>query len=384
MRTKTQEEFLSLIRYEISGTPLPEGFTVSDEDALIRLSEKQDLTHLIYDALAKNGIQCTDKKAASQYFAALWRVEQMDYELGRMSELFEENGIDYIPLKGCVMRGLYPERWMRTSADIDILLRAEQEEKAEALLVSELGYEQDNEHAGVHHASFFSPENHVHIEPHRMLFHEIHTDRYADVFNNIWDRSLPDPDGTEHRYVLSDADVYAFHLAHMEKHFHQSGGCSVRGLIDLWLLNRIPYVDAEGRKKRLKECQITTFEEKMHGLINAWMDGAPPENEYLEQFILEGYIYGNSERGAKLATVKSGKFGYILRRAFLPRSQMEGLFPVLKKHHWLLPVMWPVRWVKRLADKGSRRRMKTQIKSSLNADEATLDLIGKMSDYLGI
>jgi hypothetical protein len=63
---------------------------------------------------------------------------------------------------------------------------------------------------------------------------------------------------------------------------------------------------------------------------------------------------------------------------------MEGLFPVLKKHHWLLPVMWPVRWVKRLADKGSRRRMKTQIKSSLNADEATLDLIGKMSDYLGI
>ena len=384
MRTKTQEEFLNLIRYEISGTPLPEGFAVSDEDALIRLSEKQDLTHLIYDALAKNGIGCGSQKAMSQYFAALWRVEQMDYELGRMSELFEENGIDYIPLKGCVMRGLYPGRWMRTSADIDILLRAEQEEKAEALLVSELGYEQDNEHAGVHHASFFSPENHVHIEPHRMLFHEIHTDRYADVFNNIWDRALPDPDGTEHKYVLSDADVYAFHLAHMEKHFHQSGGCSVRGLIDLWLMNRIPGEDAEGRKERLAECRIPVFEEKMRSLINAWMDGSPAENEDLEQFILEGSLYGNSVRGAELATVKRGKFGYIIKRAFLPRSQMEGLFPVLKKHPWLLPIMWPVRWVKRITDKGSRSRMKTQIKSSLSADEATLDLIGKMSEYLGI
>ena len=96
MRTKTQEEFLSLIRYEIAGAPLPDGFFVSDEDALIRLSELQDLTHLVYDALTKNGIACGSKKAAGQYFAALWRVEQIDYELGRMSELFEENGNHFI------------------------------------------------------------------------------------------------------------------------------------------------------------------------------------------------------------------------------------------------------------------------------------------------
>ena len=94
MRTKTQEEFLSLIRYEIAGTPLPEEFAVSDESALLKLSELQDLTHLIYDALQKNNIPCKNPIFMSQYFAALWRVEQMDYELGRMSELFEENGMN--------------------------------------------------------------------------------------------------------------------------------------------------------------------------------------------------------------------------------------------------------------------------------------------------
>ena len=103
MRTKTQEEFLSLIRYELAGTPLPEGFAVSDEGSLLKLSELQDLTHLVFDALQKNGIACRDQKFMSQYFAALWRVEQMDYELGRMSKLFEENGIDYVPFKGSVM-----------------------------------------------------------------------------------------------------------------------------------------------------------------------------------------------------------------------------------------------------------------------------------------
>ena len=384
MRTKTQEEFLSLIRYEIAGTPLPEEFAVSDESALLKLSELQDLTHLVYDALQKNNIPCKNPKYMSQYFAALWRVEQMDYELGRMSELFEENGIDYIPLKGSVMRDLYPERWMRTSADIDILLRPEQEEAAETLLMNRLGYEQDFENAYVHHASFFPPENHVHIEPHRMLFHESHTDRYEDVFRNIWERALPDPDGTKHRYILSDVDVYSYHLAHMEKHFHQAGGCSVRGLIDLWLMEKIPGADIESRKNRINECRISTFEEKMCGLINSWMKALPAENEDLEQFILEGYLYGNPVRRAELTTIKRGKLGYIINRAFLPRIQMEGLFPVLKRHPWLLPVMWPVRWVKRVTDKNSRSRMKTQLKGSLSADEETLERVRRISEYLDI
>ena len=63
MRTPTQEALLSIIRYEIAGTPLPDGFNVPDMDELIELSEKQDLTHLVYDALTRNGIPCSSEKA---------------------------------------------------------------------------------------------------------------------------------------------------------------------------------------------------------------------------------------------------------------------------------------------------------------------------------
>lgn len=170
----------------------------------------------------------------------------------------------------------------------------------------------------------------------------------------------------------------------MEKHFHQAGGCSVRGLIDLWLMEKIPGADIESRKNRINECRISTFEEKMCGLINSWMKALPAENEDLEQFILEGYLYGNPVRRAELTTIKRGKLGYIINRAFLPRIQMEGLFPVLKRHPWLLPVMWPVRWVKRVTDKNSRSRMKTQLKGSLSADEETLERVRRISEYLDI
>ena len=384
MRTKTQEGFLSILRYEICGTELPQSFAVSDEEALIRLSEKQDLTHLVYDALTRSGVGCGSQKAMSQYYAALWRVEQMDYELGRISELFETHGIDFMPLKGAVMRGMYPQRWMRTSADIDILLRAEQEEEAEALLAEKLGYLQDTEHQGVHHASFFSPENHVHIEPHRMLFHEIHSDKYTDHFRSVWDRALQDPAGRGHRYMLSDAERYAFHIAHMEKHLHLGGGCSVRGLIDLWFLDRMPDADKEGRKRLLEECSLTLFESRMRGLIDAWMDGCPAENEQLEQYVLEGYLYGTTERKAELDIKKQGRLGYFIRRAFMPYKTMKTQYPVLEKHPYLLPVMWPVRWARRMADKAGRARMKTQLKTSLTADEGTIGEIRELSEYLGI
>ena len=383
MRTKTQEEFLSLIRYELAGTPLPDGFAVSDEGSLLKLSEQQDVTHLVFDALQKNGIACRDQKFMSQYFAALWRVEQMDYELSRISSLFEENSIDFIPLKGAVIRDLYPQRWMRTSADIDILLRAEQEEAAEELLMKKLGYEQDKEHAGAHHASFYAPKNHVHIEPHRMLFHESHSDRAAGFFINVWDRALPDPDGSRHRFVLSDADLYTFHVAHMEKHFHQSGGCSVKGLIDLWLLNRISSADTDGRRRSLEKCGLTTFENKMRGLIDAWMDGRPAENELLEQYILAGYLYGSNERRAKIDTRKTGKIRYILGRVFMPIDLMKINYPVLEKRPYLLPFTWVARWTG-IFNKKRRTRIKTQLSSSITADSSSLEKLQELSDYLGI
>lgn len=384
MRTPVQEAFLSIIRYEIAGTPLPDGFSVPDMEALLELTEMQDLTHLVYDALKKNGLPCNSSKAISQYYASMWRVEQMEYELCRMSDVFEDNGIDFIPLKGSVIRSLYPEPWMRPSADIDLLLKADQEKTAEKLLAGELGYEFEKGVSYAHHGTMFSPNNHIHIEPHWTLFHETQSDNsYVKLFARVWDRALPDPSGRGHRYMLSDADTYAYHVAHMEKHFHESGGCSIRGLIDLWLMNRVPDPDLESRRRLLAEGGLTRFENRMNDLIECWMQGLPVENEYLEQFILSGYLYGTLGRKACLQTEQKGSAKYIFERIFMPYAQIKTLYPVLEKHPWLLPAMWVRRWIK-VADKDSRIHFAGQVKASVSTDKRTLNDLRDLAVYLGI
>ena len=384
MRTPTQEAFFSIIRYEIAGTPLPEGFCVPDMDALVKLADDQDLTHLVYDALTKNGIPCSSEKAFKQYCAAIWRVEQLDHELQRLSGLFEDRKIDFIPLKGCVMRGLYPQRWMRTSADIDILFRQEQEKEAERLMAEELGYVNNDDHPCAYHGSLHSPENHIHIEPHWALFDGSDLkDLSIKAFSTVWERAVADPDGRASRYMMSDADLYAFHVAHMEKHFRKAGGCSVRSLIDLWMLDRLPDADIEGRRSLLEQCGLTQFEKKIKKLIYSWMDGEATENEYLEQYVLNCYLFGNQERGARIQTQKKGSARYILERIFMPYDQIKLLYPVLEGHPWLLPAMWVRRWTK-VADRDSRKRFEGQVKSSVASDKNDQQELKDLLEYLGI
>ena len=384
MRTPTQEAFLSLIRFEIAGTPLPDGFAVPDMDALLKIAERQDMTHLVYDALTRNGIACGSSKARSLFFASMWRVEQMDYELERMAGVFEDHGIDFIPLKGSVVRDLYPERWMRTSADIDLLIREDQEKTCEELLVKELGYEYDTDTEYIHHGTLYSPNNHVHVEPHWTLFHEVHSDkRYVELFDRVWERAVPDPQGRGHRYMLSDADVYTYHVAHLEKHLHQGGGCSIKGLLDLWMMDIMPDADTEGRRKEIEEGGLTRFEDRMKDLIQCWMEGLPAENDQLEQFILEGSLFGSAEMDIEMQTRKKGRIGYISGRLFMPLSELKLLYPVLEKHPVLLPIMWIRRWGKAF-DKDSRQRFEEQVKATINADKDDLAKLGELADYLGL
>ena len=383
MRTPVQEAFLSIIRYEIAGTPLPEGFIVPDMEALLELSEKQDLTHLVYDALTRNGIPCSSQKALKQYYAALWRVEQMDHEYQRMCGLFEEHGIDFIPLKGSVTRSLYPQRWMRTSADIDLLFRAEQEKEAEELMAAELGYEYAECGDSIAHGNLFSPVNHIHIEPHRTLFHDLNTNgNYVELFNDIWNRAQKDPDGSGHKYKMSDSDTYTFIVAHTEKHLHHDGGCSIKSLLDIWLMDRMPAADRNGRADMIGRADLTRFESIMKGLICSWMDGRPAESESLEQFILKGEMYTSWSRNIVLQTKNSGRFRYYLGRVFMPLDEMKLLYPVLNDHPLLLPVMWIKRWTK-LTDKDTMKRVNQEVHVSINADKEELKEINEISDYLG-
>ena len=53
--------------------------------------------------------------------AAVFRYEQQ-YEFQRICAVLEQAEVSYIPLKGLLLRNCYPEGWMRTSGDLDLLV----------------------------------------------------------------------------------------------------------------------------------------------------------------------------------------------------------------------------------------------------------------------
>ena len=381
MLTKTQEEFLSLIRFEICGTALPKDFSVSDENALIALAKKQDLTHLIYDALIKNDLPCSSSFAMQQYYASIWRVEQMQHEIARLSELFEEEKIDFILLKGSVMRRFYPENWMRTSADIDILFRESEFERVKKLVIEKLGYKGEDGNGGTCHYSVFAPGSEVHVELHRQLFTEyLAKPRVFETMSRVW-TMVEKTDDSSCQYTMPDALLYFYHLAHMAKHITYSGGCAVRGLIDLWLLDNIPDKDEAGRKQLLEENDLAVFGNHMSALADAWMNGRPAPSEELEQYILADYMYGNEGRRLANAVSKNGSAKVVLQKIFMPYDKIKNLYPVLKKHRYLTPVFEVVRWTG-VFNKERRERLKNGVSTLSRTDEGAVNTANSISKLL--
>lgn len=103
--------------------------TSDDLQQLYALAEKHDLAHLVGHALFRGGLI---DQASSWYqpfqkaqLKAVYRYEQSRHELMKIKEILEEAQIAYMPLKGAVVRDYYPEPWLRTSCDLDVLVHEE-------------------------------------------------------------------------------------------------------------------------------------------------------------------------------------------------------------------------------------------------------------------
>ena len=98
----------------------------ADEKALaavFALAKKHDLGHLVAHALAGEKLDPELLgKAEKVKLTAVWRVKNIENEQGRVRKCLEGAGIPFVLLKGAVVRDYYPEPWMRTSSDIDVLV----------------------------------------------------------------------------------------------------------------------------------------------------------------------------------------------------------------------------------------------------------------------
>ena len=376
---------MSLISSELGSRSFDYRSELSEEtlNSLYKLSKKHDLSQLLVAPLEKISslkpeYQVTEKFKKS-LFTAIYRYEKSNFDLGQICELFAAEGIDHLPLKGAVIRAYYPKPYLRTSCDLDILVKLGDLDRAAELLVSKLGYRLDKKER--YDVSLFTPSN-AHIELHFGLVEDVF--REAEPIKNVWDGGEL-RETSPHRYEMTPELFLFFHIYHTAKHFVH-GGCGIKPFIDLWIIkNKIGY-DVERAEKLLAENGFLEFYKNALSLSEIWFDG----KEYtsvakdMEDYILQGGVYGSFEQNLAMSqTKRGGKLGHILSRIFVPYSTLAVLYPSIKKCPILFPIYQVRRWF-RVLSPTKRRRAMNEIKMNQNISEAKKDNARNLLSELGL
>ena len=347
-------------------------------EAVYKLAKAHDLGHLVGQAVSKlalpdSEILNTCKKAA---MSAFLRQVQQSQVFTQVAAAFEEAAIAFIPLKGLVLQRLYPQPWLRTSSDLDILVRQEDLERAKKLLTENLGYTYCK--TSSHDVAFRTPQQ-VYLELHYSLIEDFISPEAAKVMATVWNEATPVA-GHAYQLQLPDALFYYYHIAHGAKHV-LGGGCGIRVFLDIWVLeNQVPH-DRSEREALLAQGGMLPFARAAEALSRCWFGTGKADamTELLEQFILSGGNFGTLQNRVSInQSRKGGKFHYALSRIFLPYSILQYHYPILQKHKLLFPVYQIVRWCKLLFCGGAGRSMEelqTNAGVTAKQKEATTTLL---------
>ena len=366
---------MDLIASEVCGKTIDKSqYALTDEELakLYKLSKSHDIAHLVGDALIKNDLIKNDEikaKFQKQIMLAVYRYEKINYELARLRKVLNEAKIPFIPLKGSVLRRYYPEPWMRTSCDIDVLVHESDLERAVLALTSVAGYKADSK--GSHDVGMFS-DGGVHLELHYSLIEDKIVGSVADILQNVWEKASPVSDNSE--YAFGDDMFFFYHTAHMAKHFI-NGGCGIRPFIDIWVLNHRVSFNREKRDVLLDEGGLLTFAKQAEALSEVWFGNGEHTDitRRMQDYLLKGGVYGTTANRVSVQQIrKGGKIRYAFSRIWLPYDVLKFHYPSLEGKRWLLPIFEVRRWFKLIFCGGFKRSVnELKLNSSTTSEVQT-------------
>lgn len=380
---ETREVFFLLIRKALGAWDGEVPVKPEMLPELFDLSDAHDLSHLLGQALSDLGLLGEDeisRKFQKRALQAVYRYSKQNCEYERICAVLEEEQIPYIPLKGAVMRKFYPEGWMRSSGDIDILVKPADVEAAAAALEKKAGYTRGKKAA---YDLVMHSESGVCLELHFDTMEESRADSIRRVLADLWEQAAPEKPGAS-CYVLKDELFYFYHIAHMVRHF-EAGGCGVRPFLDIWFLNGIAQRNVAAREELLREGGLLTFAWCAEKLTHVWMDAQKMDetSELLEQYVLRGGVYGSVGNFVAVNQSKTGgKTKFLLSKVFLPYETMRQWYPLAKKSKWLLPVAYIQRVAKHLF--GGMGRLRAILWSNAAMPEERKDAVTALLEQLDL
>lgn len=367
---RTESLLFALLRHAACGEELNEQMisacTPENLEAVYALAQKHDLAHLVAHAVESLTLPECDVlvKLKTAKKRAIYRYARMDYEYEQLCEILEKEQILFLPVKGVIIRTYYPEPWMRTSGDMDILVQEADLKRVTDVLSKQHWFIRGEIN---HHDVHMQTASGVHLDLHYSIRGNI--DNTDAVLDRVWDYCTP-AENKQYEYRQTNAFFLYHLLAHTSRHF-LSEGCGIRPFLDWWILRQKMTWDAAALQKLCAEAQLETFCQCMTDLSDAWFDGKAHTavTEKLGQYVVNRNKQTQIYNASLFKQARADQSAHWGSRLFLSYDLLKTTYPILEKHRWLLPVFQIVRWFRKLSDGRIRRfLLQRNTKPSIDAE----------------
>ncbi len=384
--TEFERGLIDLVKSSITGCEisLPDNF---DWEKAYKLALRHQITPMLYYGILNSMADANEDvltKIELDTFKAIAVSTKQIYEIERICEKFRENGVEYLPLKGTLLKSIYPKPEIRVMSDADILIKTEQYDKIKPIML-ELGFDEKVESD---HEIIWNKKGVLLLELHKRLIPSYNKDFYA-YFGDGW-RLARTTDGC--RYEMADEDNLIYLFTHYAKHY-RDGGIGIRHLTDLYVfLNKKQNINKKYVEKELEKLQLLEFYKNSMRTLSVWFDGTEADEitDFITTRIMESSSYGRQDKKVISSAVKTSKttannrtvkFKKLISLIFLPYSHMCQKYPFLKKHPVLLPFMWVVRWITAIAFKRNnikkeQENLRLMSEENISKYQRELNLVG--------
>ena len=357
-----------------------------DYKKLYNLAKIHTLLVFLYYGLKKYHIPTLSKILEDYYKNNIYKTAMQDAEKEIIVAELEKNHIKYMPLKGSIIKYLYPSIDLRTMCDFDCLFDKSKAKEVKKIFLN-LGYEVESYNNSNHDIYIKKPF--MTVEMHKELMNDSYM--ISRYYHSIWN-NVSKADNKEYEYEMTKEDFYVFMIAHLAKHY-VGGGAGIRNFIDIYLFNKNyinlnkEYINAE-----LENLGLLTFDKYARELSLVWFE-EKESNENIDKFaesIFESGIYGTVDQNVlkricfneeEINNLEESKIKFFFRRLFPTKQYMKQAFPILNEKPYLLLYFY----LKRIFTlKSKLSRAKAEMKSFQKITQEDKEKVKDLHNKLGV
>lgn len=381
-----------------------EDMTSAEWDALLNLAREHHVMPMVLEAVQHcSAFQTADPEQIGQMRR---QVRQIAARQLAATEAFlqvypalRQAGAHPLVVKGIICRSLYPVPELRRSGDEDVLIDPKEYWLCKMAL-AEQGLVPEAAADDAYEVPFRDPDGALMIELHRSLF-PADSQAYGHLNNFFSDAPARAVEVTvqgQSIWTLCPTDHILYLVCHAFKHFLH-GGFGIRQVCDMALYaNR--YGSAIDWEQVLTACRSIraekfaaalfaigrehlTFDPASAGYPPCWQEIPVDPQPLLEELLLSG-IYGQTDPARlrsgnmilnEVAAQKQGKRARngLAASLFPPARSLQGRYPFLRKHPWMVSVAWAHRFAQYATR--SRRTDSSHATDVLRQGNHRLDLL---------